>query len=381
MNHNIGSPKFKVGVLGGGQLGRMLIQEAINFNIDIHILDVEGSPCSLVASHFKNGNIKDFEDVLNFGKDLDVLTIEIENVNIEALYELEKRGVKVYPQPKVIELIQDKGKQKEFYVVNNFPTAPYLLVNDLAETESNIDYIPFVQKLRTGGYDGKGVQTITSISDLEKGFDAPCVLEKFVDLEKELSVIVARNENGETMSFPVVEQEFNNEANLVEFLFSPADISSTIEETAQEIAKSIITKLDMVGLLAVEFFLSKTGELFVNEIAPRPHNSGHQTIEGNITSQFEQHLRSICGLPLGSTGIIKPSVMINLLGAKGYEGAAVYKGIHDILRIDGVYPHLYGKEMTKPFRKMGHITIVHNNLDKAKEIAHLVKETIQVISE
>lgn len=377
----IGTPYLKVGVLGGGQLGRMLIQEAINFNIDLHIIDSAGCPCSLTASHFTEGNIRDYDDVLKFGHDLDILTIEIENVNVEALYQLEKEGVKVFPQPNVIELIQDKGLQKQFYEKHGLPTAPYKLVKDLKEAKAEDAFLPYVQKLRKGGYDGKGVLAMKTSNDLDSGFDEPCVLEQFVDLDKELSVIVARNEAGETRSFPLVEQEFNNEANLVEFLFSPADVNSEIEDRAQKIAEKIITELDMVGLLAVEFFLAKSGELYVNEIAPRPHNSGHQTIEGNITSQFEQHLRSITGLPLGSTAIIKPSVMINLLGSKNHTGKAIYKGLQDILKHEGVYPHLYGKAETKPFRKMGHITVIHNDLDQAIKLAKKVKDSIEVISE
>jgi 5-(carboxyamino)imidazole ribonucleotide synthase len=376
----IGSKGLKLGVLGGGQLGRMLIQEAVNFNIDLHIMDKAGSPCHLIAPHFMDGDIRDYQDVMVFGEGLDILTIEIENVNVQALYDLEKKGVKIFPQPSVIELIQDKGAQKQFYESNGFPTAPYKLVSNKSETQENADFLPFVQKLRKGGYDGKGVIAMHQQDDIANGFDAPCVLEQFVDLEKELSVIVARNESGESKSFPVVEQEFNQEANLVEFLFSPAAISDEIEQKAQQIAKDIVSKLDMIGLLAVEFFLSKSGDLYVNEIAPRPHNSGHQTIEGNFTSQFEQHLRAICNLPLGSTNIILPSVMINLLGAKNHTGDAIYSGIQEILKIEGVYPHLYGKATTKPFRKMGHITIINKDLEEAKSIANQVKETINVIS-
>ena len=373
------NPNIKIGVLGGGQLGRMLIQEAINFNFNLHLLDKAESPCEKYAAHYTRGDILNYSDVYNFGKNLDILTIEIENVNVKALYDLEKEGIKVYPQPRVIELIQDKGKQKEFYTANDFPTSEYYLINSAKEIETHLNHFPFMQKLRKGGYDGKGVQALKTKEDLTHSFDAPSVLEKFVDLDKELSVIVARTPNKETKCFPLVEQEFNEEVNLVEFLFSPANVSETIESIAKNIAKEIIEKLDMIGILAVEFFLDKSGNLLVNEIAPRPHNSGHQTIEGNYTSQFEQHLRAITNLPLGNTEIIHPSVMINLLGEKNEIGPAKYIGIREAISIQGVTPHLYGKNETKPYRKMGHVTVINSDLNKAKEIALNLKDSIKII--
>jgi 5-(carboxyamino)imidazole ribonucleotide synthase len=369
----------KIGVLGGGQLGRMLLQASIDLGLDLHVMDTKDCPCENIVPHFVEGNITDFEQVLNFGKNLDILTIEIENVNIEALEELERRGVKVYPQAKVIKLIQDKGLQKEFYERIKVETAPYHLISSTKEIEGLIDFLPAMQKLRKGGYDGKGVQAILDRNEVGKAFDAPSVLEKFVDLEKELSVIISRNEKGEISCFPIVEQEFNSEANLVEFLFSPADIENELALKAEKIAQKIIEELDMIGLLAIEFFLDKSGNLLVNEIAPRPHNSGHQTIEGNITSQFQQHLRCISGLPLGSTDTIQPSVMINLLGEKDSEGEASYIGLAESMKLEGVYPHIYGKKMSKPFRKMGHVTIINKDLKTAKKIALNVKETIQVV--
>jgi 5-(carboxyamino)imidazole ribonucleotide synthase len=375
-------PDFKLGILGGGQLGRMFIQEAINFDVRVYIMDEsEIAPSRELANHFTFGSITNYEDVYNFGKDKDVLTIEIENVNVAALYQLEKEGVKVFPQPRIIELVQDKGLQKQFYVENNIATAPFYLVENRNEISSYITELPFMQKMRIGGYDGKGVTVLKDEDDIINGFDAPSVLEEFVDFEKELSVIVARNENGEVASFPVVEQEFNSEANLVEFLISPANVNSEVEDKARDIAEKIINKLEMVGLLAVELFLTKNGEVLVNEIAPRPHNSGHQTIEGNITSQYEQHLRSILNLPLGSTDLVEASVMLNLLGEKGHTGKVYYKGLEDVLKMKGVKPHIYGKAITKPFRKMGHITIVNKSLEKAKEIAEQVKATLKVIAE
>lgn len=375
------SENFKLGILGGGQLGRMFIQEAANLDVNVYILDPElHAPSSKIAHHFEQGSITDFESVYNFGKDKSVLTIEIEHVNVEALFKLESEGVQIYPQPSLIQLIQDKGNQKEFYLKHKIPTADFKLIQDAEELKKNLDFLPCVQKLRKGGYDGKGVQVLKTNDDLIKAFDAPCVLEKFVDFEKELSVIVARNVHGEIKSFPAVELEFNPEANLVEFLFSPASISSEIEEKAQSLARNVIEKMEMVGVLAVEMFLTKNGEVLINEVAPRPHNSGHQTIEGSYTSQYEQHLRAILGLPLGSTEIILPSVMLNLLGEKDFSGDVVYEGLSESLAIKGVYPHIYGKSTTKPFRKMGHVTVLNESLEEAKKIAQKIQQTIRVIS-
>ena len=371
----------KIGILGGGQLGRMFWQEAINFDVEVHFLDQDTSgPCAKVSPNFVKGDILNFDDVYAFGKDKEIVTIEIEAVNVDALKKLEEEGVKVYPQPHIIEMIQDKGLQKEFYRDHNIPTAPFFLVNNRNEISNYVLEIPFMQKLRKGGYDGKGVTPIKTESDIEGGFDAPSVLEKFIDFDKEISVIVARNEKGEIKSFPLVECEFNPEANLVEFLFSPADVVESVRQEARKIAEALIQKLEMVGILAVELFLTKEGEVLVNEIAPRPHNSGHQTIEGNITSQYEQHLRSITNLPLGDTSIVMPSVMINLLGAKGYQGPVFYENMGDVVELSGVNPHIYGKAETKPFRKMGHVTIIDKNLADAKEKARFVKEKLNVIS-
>lgn len=376
------SDTFKLGILGGGQLGRMFIQEAINFDVHVYILDKgEQSPASSLSHHFTDGDIQDYDAVYAFGKDKDVITIEIENVNIAALKQLEKEGVKVYPQPHIIEMIQDKGAQKNFYLDHKIPTAPFYLIENRNEISSYITELPFMQKMRVGGYDGKGVTVLRNESDIIEGFDAPSVLETFVDFDKELSVIVTRNANGAIKSFPLVEQEFNSEANLVEFLFSPADVSDSIREKARVIAENLVKKLDFIGILAVELFLTKEGELLVNEIAPRPHNSGHHTIEGNFTSQFEQHLRAILNLPLGTTDIVIPSVMINILGEKGYSGKVKYQGMNEILSMPGVTPHIYGKSDTKPFRKMGHITVINQDLDKAKDIALAIKNTFKVISE
>ena len=371
---------LRLGVLGGGQLGRMLIQAANDLNIHIHCLDPDpNAPCSEIAHSFSCGSLTDFNTVLNFGSDKHLITVEIENVNVEALIELEKKGVKVFPQPNVLKLIQDKGLQKEFYLKNNIPTAAFELISSKAELLLKTDF-PFVHKLRTGGYDGKGVKIISNLSEAEQSFDAPSVIEEKINFQKELSVLVARNEKGEIKTFPLVECEFNPEANLVEFLFSPAEVSPEIELKAKEIASKLIEKLNMVGLLAVELFLTKSNELLVNEIAPRPHNSGHHTIECCTTSQFSQHLRAILNLPLGDTSLIQAGAMINLVGEKEFNGPVIYDGLENLLSIPGVFPHLYGKEISKPFRKMGHITITGKNIDELKAKRDKIKGLIRVIS-
>ena len=371
---------LRLGVLGGGQLGRMLIQAANDLNIHIHCLDPDpNAPCSEIAHSFSFGSLTDYNTVLNFGSDKHLITVEIENVNVDALVELEKKGVKVFPQPNILKLIQDKGLQKEFYKKNNIPTAAFELISSKAELLLKTDF-PFVHKLRTGGYDGKGVKIISNLSEAEQSFDAPSVIEEKIDFQKELSVLVARNEQGEIKTFPLVECEFNPEANLVEFLFSPADVSPEIELKAKEIASQLIEKLNMVGLLAVELFLTKSNELLVNEIAPRPHNSGHHTIECCTTSQFSQHLRAILNLPLGDTSLIQAGAMINLVGEKEFNGPVIYDGLENLLSIPGVFPHLYGKEISKPFRKMGHITITGKNINELKAKRDKIKGLIRVIS-
>lgn len=380
MKKNLIGSEYRLGILGGGQLGRMFIQEAINYNIHVHIMDNDKkAPSAASANTFTKGDINNYDDVVAFGKNLDTLTVEIENVNIEALYHLEKNGVHVFPQPRVLEIIKDKGLQKQFYKKNNIPTSDFELLPSNPDKTSLAQKIPFVQKLRTGGYDGRGVEVIKSEYDLQKIFQEPSIAEKLVPFTKELSVIVARNKKGETAVYPTVECEFN-EVNLVEFLFSPAEITRIIEQKATALAIDIINKLDMVGLLAVELFLCEDGELLVNEVAPRPHNSGHHTIECNITSQFEQHLRSILNMPLGATDITQFGVMLNLLGSEGYNGKAFYDGLLDVLSIKGVHIHLYGKEVTKPNRKMGHITIAKESMSEAITLAKDIKHRIKVIT-
>lgn len=371
---------YKVGILGGGQLGRMLIQAGIDLNINFHVLDPDvQAPCSQLAT-FTCGKLTDYQTVLNFGQSCDLITIEIENVNTQALAVLVKAGKKVFPQPRVIELIQDKRKQKEFFVANQIPTAEFVLVENKTDVANFESFLPAVNKLGKEGYDGRGVQILRSHNDLSKAFDAPGLLEKLIDFEKEIAVIVSRNERGEVSSYPAVEMVFHPEANLVEYLFSPAQLDSSVATKADTIARQIIEKLEMVGLLAVEMFVTQDGDVLVNEVAPRPHNSGHQTIEGNVTSQYEQHLRAILDLPPGETSIQSPSAMINLLGEVGFTGMAKYEGLEEVLKITGAHIHLYGKKLTKPFRKMGHVTVVDSDLDNLKKKANFVKHTLKVKS-
>lgn len=369
----------KVGILGGGQLGRMLIQAGIDFNIPFAVLDPdEHAPCSTIAA-FTHGKLTDFDTVMKFGSSCDIITIEIENVNTAALKELVKQGKKVYPQPEIVELIQDKRTQKIFYEKNNIPTAEFVLVENATDVVSKVKFLPAVNKLGREGYDGRGVQIMRSQDDLTKAFDAPGLLEKLIPFEKEIAVIVGRNAYGEVKSFPAVEMVFHPEQNLVEYLFAPAALSEKIAKEADRISKAIVQQLELVGILAVEMFVTKEGDVLVNEIAPRPHNSGHQTIEANVTSQYEQHLRAILSLPLGDTTQILPSAMVNLLGEPGFTGIAHFQGMEDVLKLSGVHVHLYGKRSTKPFRKMGHVTIVDSDVEQLKKKTNFVKETLKVI--
>ncbi|WP_373524076.1 5-(carboxyamino)imidazole ribonucleotide synthase [Aquiflexum sp.] len=368
-----------LGILGGGQLGRMVIQSAINYNIDVHILDPDpNAPCKDICQNFIQGKLTDFETVCSFGKNCDVITIEIENVNTDALQRLADEGKEVFPQPHIIKMIQDKRLQKEFYKNNNIPTADFILTANKEEVKANSGFLPAVNKLGREGYDGRGVQVLKTKEDLEKAFDAPGLLEKLIDFEQELSVIVARNKNGETVAFPAVECSFHPTANLVEFLFAPASISKETEEKAKSLAFQVIEKLEMVGILAVEMFVTKSGEILVNEIAPRPHNSGHHTIEANFTSQFEQHLRSVLNMPLGNTALRCPAAMVNLLGEDGFTGNAILEGMDKAISQKGVYVHLYGKKITKPFRKMGHVTILDEEVSVLKTRALEIKEIIKI---
>lgn len=386
MQHTKDILQTKVGVLGGGQLGKMLALAAGNWHLPIYFLDESKDfPAGPYATGFTEGSFKNYDDVYHFGKEMDVLTIEIEHVNTEALLQLEKEGKKIYPQPSKLNIIKDKGLQKQFYQAKQLPTSSFQLFENgeaiINAIQSGQLQFPFVQKSRTAGYDGRGVAIIRSETDLKtKLLPEASLVEDLVDIQKELAVIVARNEQGEVASFPAVEMEFNPEANLVEFLVCPAQIDPSIERGAENLAKAVIEAFDLCGLLAVELFLTKDNKLLINEVAPRTHNSGHHTIDSCYTSQFEQHLRSILNLPLGSTHMKSPSVMVNLLGAEGFTGPVFYEGLDKSLAIEGVKPHIYGKSMTKPFRKMGHVTVLGETLELAKAKARQVQQLLRVIS-
>lgn len=375
------SPNFKIGILGGGQLGRMLIQSAVNFNLDVAVLDPDPeAPCRDLCKRFVNGSFQDFQTVYDFGKTVDLLTIEIENVNVAALKRLRDEGRMIFPQPEVIEIIQDKGTQKEFLKQNGLPTADFILVKNRAELSQHKDFLPAVQKLRVAGYDGRGVFKIKNTKDIENAFDAPSVLEKHVPFVKEIAVMAVRSPSGEVKTFPAVEMIFHPTAHLVDFLFSPAKISPKIEAKARDLALKAVKALGIVGLLAVEMFITADDDVLINEMAPRPHNSGHHTIEANVVSQFEAHWRAILDLPLGDTGARVPAVMVNILGAEGHSGPARYEGLDEVLAMDGVSLHLYGKKLTKPFRKMGHITVTDVDLESAMAKAKKVKNTLKVVT-
>ena len=374
-----------IGILGGGQLGKMLLNTTRQWDINTHVLDPNNlAPARIGSNAFVQGDLMDYKTVIDFGKKVDILTIEIENVNAKALAYLEKKGVQVYPQAAVIEIIQNKCRQKEFYKKNSIPTAPFQLFGSKETLKDAIVRglisFPFVWKSESMGYDGYGVKIIRSNQDLETINEGGCMAEDLVNIEKEIGVIVCRSVRGETVNYPSVEMEFHPTSNQVEYVLSPARISKTIEKKAQEIARQVSIAYRHVGLLAVELFLTKEGEIWVNEVAPRPHNSGHYSIEASYTSQFEQHIRALLNLPLGSTENKVSGVMVNLVGAQNHQGLVHYKNMEHVLGIEGVYPHIYGKKETRPFRKMGHITIVNKNLETARKIAEQVKETIEVIS-
>lgn len=383
---NIIHPDFKVGILGGGQLGKMLCLAAQNWHLQTWILDTSKDfPAGQVCSKFFEGNFKDFDDVYNFGKQVDVLTIEIEHVNTDALLKLEAEGIEVHPSPKALNIIKDKGLQKQFYEEKGLPTSSFELYESgeavkAAISSGEIQY-PFVQKSRTAGYDGKGVAVIKSEADFSKILPSASLIEPLVDIQKEIAVIVAKNASGEITAFPAVEMEFNPVANLVEFLVCPAELDEAISKEAEALAVSTIKAYDICGLLAVELFLTKDNELLINEVAPRTHNSGHHTIDSCYTSQFQQQLRAILDYPLGSTKMKTPSVMVNLLGEEGHTGQAIYEGLDKCMAKEGVKMHLYGKEITKPFRKMGHATILGETIDKAKVNARYVQENLKIISD
>ncbi|MFN0275826.1 MAG: 5-(carboxyamino)imidazole ribonucleotide synthase [Chitinophagales bacterium] len=381
----ISSGDLKLCILGGGQLGKMLIEAASNWNIQCFVLDPDPAcSCAHLAHEFTCGSFKDYETVYNFCQKAEKITIEIEHVNVDALLLLKREGKQVFPDPSALKIIQDKGKQKSFYEDNELPTSNFQIIDSKEELlelieEEKINF-PFVQKSCEAGYDGKGVQVVKNENDFVNLLDGESVIEDLVDIEKELSVIVARDAEGNTTCFPPVEMEFHPTANLVEYLLAPANISPEQKNTAEQIAIKTISELNITGILAVEMFLTKNGEILINEVAPRPHNSGHHTIEANYVSQYEQLLRCIFDIPMGSTKARSSAIMINLLGEENFTGEAKYVGLKECLQMEGVYVHLYGKKTTKPFRKMGHVTILAENILLAKQKAKFVKDNLRVIS-
>ncbi len=383
---NYFSSNFKLGILGGGQLGKMLLSETRKFDVQTYVLDPsDEAPCKIACNKFFQGSLTDFQTVYEFGKQVDLLTFEIELVNLEALEQLEKEGVKVFPSPKTLRLIQNKGIQKDFYIENNIPTSKYQRFEKTAAlksaTKSSTFELPFVWKCTEFGYDGNGVKIIRTLEDLENLPNVECISEELISFKNELAVIVCRTVSGEVKTYPVVEMEFHPEANQVEYVICPARIDAKIAKKATEIALKVSEAFNHVGLLAVEMFQTQDDEIFINEVAPRPHNSGHQTIEASYTSQFENHLRAILDLPLGKTENKVAGIMVNLVGEEGFSGPVIYENIEKIMAIDGVTPHIYGKKETRPFRKMGHVTIVNENMTEARKIAEEVKNSIRVISE
>ena len=384
---NYFSSDFKLGILGGGQLGKMLLFDTRKFDIQTYVLDPsDEAPCKIACNQFFQGDLMDFDTVYNFGKQVDVLTFEIELVNLEALEQLENEGKKVYPSPKTLRLIQNKGIQKEFYLKHTIPTAPFQKFANLEHLKSAIDNqqstikMPFVWKCTEFGYDGNGVKVVRKASDLDLLPNVECIAETMIPFKNELAVIVCRNPSGEIKTYPVVEMEFHPEANQVEYVICPARIDEKVAEKARAIALNVSQHFNHVGLLAVEMFQTEDDEILVNEVAPRPHNSGHYSIEASYTSQFENHLRAILDLPLGTTDSKVAGIMVNLVGEEGHSGDVVYENIETILGWDGVTPHIYGKKQTRPFRKMGHVTIANENMVEARRIAEAVKNTIRVIS-
>ncbi len=376
---------YKLGILGGGQLGKMLCQSASRWGLHTHILDTSKDfPAGAVCDSFTEGDFKNFEDVVAFGQSMDAVTIEIESVNSDGLRALREKGVVVHPSPESLDIIKDKGLQKQFYRENGLPTATFELfeckADLMAEVTSGDRSFPFVVKARRDGYDGRGVAMIRNQDDLDNCFDKPLLVEPLLDLELEISVVVARNIQGEVKSFPTVGMHFYPIANLVDYLYCPSGIGPALESEAIQIAQSAIEGLDICGLLAVEMFVTRSGEILINEVAPRPHNSGHHTIEATSVSQFEQHIRGVVGLPLADPVLRSPAVMINILGSEGYTGDAIYQGIPESLALGDVHVHLYGKQITKPFRKMGHATILAPNLEQAIEKSKLVRSQIKVVA-
>ena len=373
---------MKIGILGGGQLGRMLLQAGINYVAETFVLENdEHCPAAHLAHHFIKGDIRDYDTVYNFGKQLDAITIEIESVNVDALERLQNEGVRVYPSPASLRIIKNKITQKQFYKEHGIPTADFKITNQLKELQQYKNFLPAVHKIGEGGYDGKGVQIMLDETDMEKGFDHPSVLEKMIPVQKEIAVIVAVNDKGETAIYPPAEMVFDTRYNLLDYQLSPARIAKEVLWKVEAIALKVVRELKSPGIFAVELFVDKNNDVLVNEIAPRVHNSGHHTIEGNYCSQYDMLWRILLQLPLGNTAAILPSAIVNLVGAEGYVGKAIYAGLNDVLKLNNAFVHLYGKIQTKPGRKMGHVTILGNDYTELTHTAHKVKNILQVVSE
>jgi 5-(carboxyamino)imidazole ribonucleotide synthase len=371
----------KVGILGGGQLGRMLLQAAVNYPVQTAVLENDSEcPAAHLCNHFVKGDITDYDTVYNFGKGLDAITIEIESVNDAALEQLEKEGVNIYPKPAALKTIKNKILQKEFYKKNGIPTSDFIVTQNLQELNNHTAFLPAVHKIAVGGYDGRGVQVIKTKDDISKGFDALSVLEKMVKIKKEIAVIIAVNDKGETAIYPAVDMVFDPLLNLLDYQLSPADLTDKLLWKIEAVALKVVKHLNSPGIFAVELFVDTNDEVVVNETAPRVHNSGHHTIEANFSSQFDMLWRVILGYPLGNTTAILPAAIVNILGAEGHTGNAYYEGLEEVLRIDDAFIHLYGKQQTKPGRKMGHVTVLSKQRQQLIHQANLIKHTLKVVS-
>lgn len=370
---------MKIGILGGGQLGRMLLQAAANYDSETFVMENdEECPAAHLCHHFIKGDITNYEDVYNFGKQLDAITIEIESVNVEALQKLEEEKVKVYPSPAALAIIKNKIIQKQFYASINVPSPSFVITQNKNELKNHLDFLPAVHKIGLGGYDGRGVVVIKNEKQIDEGFDAPAVLEKMVDIKKEIALIVAINEAGETALYPPAEMIFNKDFNLLQYQLSPAGIDEKILWKAEAIALTVVKNLKSPGIFAVEMFVDINNNVWVNETAPRVHNSGHHTIEGNYCSQFDMLWRILSGFPLGNTKPLLSSAMVNLIGEAGFSGDVKYEGLDDVLKIDNVFVHLYGKKQTRPGRKMGHATILSNERQELIHTANKINQTLKV---
>lgn len=370
---------LRAGILGGGQLGRMLLQAAANYPVETYVMENDpNAPAAHLCHHFIKGDIRNFDDVYRFGRSLDAITIEIESVNVEALEKLEAEGVKIYPTPAALRIIKNKISQKEYYKNHQIPTSRFVITRSLEDLRQQADFLPAVHKIAEGGYDGRGVQVMQQQQEIDKGFDAPSVLEKMVDIHKEIAQIVAINPKGEVALYPPVDMVFDPSLNLLDYQISPAEIEEEVKWKVEAVSLAVVKNLKSPGIFAVELFIDRQGEVYVNETAPRVHNSGHHTIEANFSSQFDMLWRVILGYPLGNTAAILPAAIVNLLGEPGFEGDVHYEGLHEVLQMENVFVHLYGKTTTKPGRKMGHVTILGKSRSDLIYEAHKIRNTLRV---